>query len=135
MWGVEVGCIISAGSWIFVGLVNVVKVWKTLTHNDIILGGPVGQVHSLATTGLHPLEISGELLFTGQQLNLTISGHYFRTLAIVLAKSPVIEAAYADPDHQSLISSKLRVLALFQTPTVHMIDSAEKSPRVARVVH
>ncbi|KAL5980916.1 hypothetical protein ACLOJK_028836 [Asimina triloba] len=65
--GVEVGCMISAGPWIFVGLVNVVKVWNTQTYNEILLGGPVGQVHSLATTGFHPPETSGELLFAGQQ--------------------------------------------------------------------
>ncbi|KAL5980927.1 hypothetical protein ACLOJK_028847 [Asimina triloba] len=65
--GVEVGCMISAGSLIFVGLVNVVKVWNTQTYNEILLGGPVGQVHSLATTGFHPPETSGELLFAGQQ--------------------------------------------------------------------
>ncbi|KAL6003218.1 hypothetical protein ACLOJK_023441 [Asimina triloba] len=64
--GVEVGCMISAGPWIFVGLVNVVKVWNTQTYNEILLGGPVGQVHSLATTGFHPPETSGELLFAGQ---------------------------------------------------------------------
>ncbi|KAL5984579.1 hypothetical protein ACLOJK_018684 [Asimina triloba] len=64
--GVEVGCMISAGPWIFVGLVNVVKVWNTQTYNEILLGGPVGQVHSLPTTGFHPPETSGELLFAGQ---------------------------------------------------------------------
>ncbi|KAL5984580.1 hypothetical protein ACLOJK_018685 [Asimina triloba] len=64
--GFEVGCMISAGPWIFVGLVNVVKVWNTQTYNEILLGGPVGQVHSLATTGFHPPETSGELLFAGQ---------------------------------------------------------------------
>ncbi|KAL6003214.1 hypothetical protein ACLOJK_023437 [Asimina triloba] len=64
--GVEVGCMISAGPWVFVGLVNVVKVWNTQTYNEILLGGPVGQVHSLATTGFHPPETSGELLFAGQ---------------------------------------------------------------------
>ncbi|KAL6003235.1 hypothetical protein ACLOJK_023458 [Asimina triloba] len=64
--GVEVGCMISAGPWIFVGLVNVVKVWNTQTYNEILLGGPIGQVHSLATTGFHPPETSGELLFAGQ---------------------------------------------------------------------
>ncbi|KAL6002965.1 hypothetical protein ACLOJK_023187 [Asimina triloba] len=62
--GFEVGCMISAGPCIFVGLVNVVK--NIQTYNEILLGGPVGQVHSLATTGFHPPETSGELLFTGQ---------------------------------------------------------------------
>ncbi|KAL5980922.1 hypothetical protein ACLOJK_028842 [Asimina triloba] len=66
--GVEVGCMISAGPWIFVGLVNVVKVWNTQTYNEMLLGAPVGQVHSLATTGFHPPETSGELLFAGQQV-------------------------------------------------------------------
>ncbi|KAL5980920.1 hypothetical protein ACLOJK_028840 [Asimina triloba] len=60
--GVEVGSMISAGPWIFVGLVNVVKVWNTQTYNEIVC-----TVHSLATTGFHPPETSGELLFAGQQ--------------------------------------------------------------------
>ncbi|KAL6003230.1 hypothetical protein ACLOJK_023453 [Asimina triloba] len=45
---------------------NTGKVWNTQTYNEILLGGPVGQVHSLATTGFHPPETSGELLFAGQ---------------------------------------------------------------------
>ncbi|KAL5980914.1 hypothetical protein ACLOJK_028834 [Asimina triloba] len=44
-----------------------VQVWNTQTYNEILLGGPVGQVHSLATTGFHPPETSGELLLAGQQ--------------------------------------------------------------------
>ncbi|KAL5980929.1 hypothetical protein ACLOJK_028849 [Asimina triloba] len=41
-------------------------VWNTQTYNEILLGGPVGQMHFLVTTGFHPPETSGELLFSGQ---------------------------------------------------------------------
>ncbi|KAL6004691.1 hypothetical protein ACLOJK_005246 [Asimina triloba] len=57
--GVEIGCMITKGPWIFVGLVNAVKAWNMETNNEISLGGPVGQVYCL--------EANDELLFAGSQ--------------------------------------------------------------------
>ncbi|KAL6004622.1 hypothetical protein ACLOJK_005177 [Asimina triloba] len=57
--GVEIGCMITKGPWIFVGLVNAVKAWNMETNNEISLSGPVGQVYSL--------EANDELLFAGSQ--------------------------------------------------------------------
>ncbi|KAL6004618.1 hypothetical protein ACLOJK_005173 [Asimina triloba] len=57
--GVEIGCMITKGPWIFVGLVNAVEAWNMETNNEISLSGPVGQVYSL--------EANDELLFAGSQ--------------------------------------------------------------------
>lgn len=43
----EVGCMLSEGPWIFVGLTNLVKAWNTQTGTDLSLDGPVGQVYAL----------------------------------------------------------------------------------------
>ncbi|KAJ8552725.1 hypothetical protein K7X08_020118 [Anisodus acutangulus] len=43
----EVGCMLSEGPWIFVGITNLVKAWNTQTGTDLSLNGPVGQVYAL----------------------------------------------------------------------------------------
>ncbi|GFY84274.1 zinc finger WD40 repeat protein 1 [Actinidia rufa] len=45
--GGEVGCMLSEGPWVFVGLPNVVKAWNIQTTADLSLSGPVGQVYTL----------------------------------------------------------------------------------------
>lgn len=55
----EVGCIISEGPFIFVGLPNMVKALNTQSGGDQSLSGPVGQVYSLA--------VGNGLLFAGIQ--------------------------------------------------------------------
>ncbi|GLT36013.1 hypothetical protein SLA2020_104180 [Shorea laevis] len=57
--GGEVGCIISEGPWLFVGMPNFVKAWNTQTNADLSLSGPVGQVYALA--------VCNDLLFAGTQ--------------------------------------------------------------------
>ncbi|GAB2244966.1 hypothetical protein Droror1_Dr00000459 [Drosera rotundifolia] len=55
--GSEVGCLISEGLWVFVGLSNAIRAWNTKTHADITLSGPVGQVYSLAVS--HGMLLAG----------------------------------------------------------------------------
>ncbi|KAI7737292.1 hypothetical protein M8C21_020724 [Ambrosia artemisiifolia] len=57
--GGEVGCMLSEGPWMFVGLPNLVKAWNVQTSAELSLNGPVGQVYSLAA--------GNELLFAGTQ--------------------------------------------------------------------
>ncbi|XP_058104731.1 zinc finger CCCH domain-containing protein 17-like [Magnolia sinica] len=57
--GGEVGCMISEGPWVFVGIPNAVKVWNTQTSAELSLSGPVGQVYALV--------LSSEILFAGTQ--------------------------------------------------------------------
>ncbi|ERN19403.1 hypothetical protein AMTRI_Chr09g42660 [Amborella trichopoda] len=57
--GGEVGCMISEGPWVFVGIPNTVKAWNTKTSTDLSLEGPCGQVHTLA--------VGNEMLFAGIQ--------------------------------------------------------------------
>ncbi|XP_021296555.1 zinc finger CCCH domain-containing protein 48-like [Herrania umbratica] len=45
--GGEVGCMISEGPWLFVGIPNVVKAWNTQTNYELSLTGPVGQVYAI----------------------------------------------------------------------------------------
>ncbi|KAJ4955890.1 hypothetical protein NE237_012673 [Protea cynaroides] len=45
--GSEIGCMISEGPWLFVGIPNAVKAWNTQTTSELSLSGPVGQVYAL----------------------------------------------------------------------------------------
>nr|CAD1844548.1 unnamed protein product [Ananas comosus var. bracteatus] len=57
--GGEVGCMISEGPWIFIGIPNAVKAWNTQTGTDLNLSGPTGQVYALV--------VGNEMLFAGIQ--------------------------------------------------------------------
>ncbi|CAA3026675.1 zinc finger CCCH domain-containing protein 48-like [Olea europaea var. sylvestris] len=57
--GGAVGCMLSEGPWLFVGLTNLVKAWNIQTSTDLSLNGPVGQVYSLV--------IGNDMLFAGTQ--------------------------------------------------------------------
>ncbi|KAI4351815.1 hypothetical protein L6164_006128 [Bauhinia variegata] len=57
--GGEVGCMISEGPWVFVGIPNVVKAWNVQTSTELSLSGPVGQVYTLV--------VGGDMLFAGTQ--------------------------------------------------------------------
>ncbi|KAL2542024.1 Zinc finger CCCH domain-containing protein 48 [Abeliophyllum distichum] len=57
--GGAVGCMLSEGPWLFVGLTNLVKAWNIQTSIDLSLNGPVGQVYSLV--------VGNEMLFAGTQ--------------------------------------------------------------------
>lgn len=57
--GTEIGCMLSEGPWVFVGLTNLVKAWNTQTSADLSLSGPVGQVYALV--------VGNDLLFAGVQ--------------------------------------------------------------------
>ncbi|GAA0160527.1 hypothetical protein LIER_17064 [Lithospermum erythrorhizon] len=57
--GAEIGCMISEGPWVFVGLMNLVKAWNTQTNTELSLNGPVGQVYSLV--------VGNDLLMAGTQ--------------------------------------------------------------------
>lgn len=55
----EIGCMLSEGPWIFVGLTNLVKAWNAQTAADLNLTGPVGQVYSLV--------VGNDMLFAGTE--------------------------------------------------------------------
>ncbi|KAG0472724.1 hypothetical protein HPP92_014581 [Vanilla planifolia] len=57
--GGEVGCMISEGPWIFVGIPNSIKAWNTQTATELSLSGPTGQVYAMT--------VGNEMLFTGSQ--------------------------------------------------------------------
>lgn len=57
--GGEVGCMLSEGPWIFVGITNAVKAWNTQMGTELSLDGPVGQVYALV--------VGNEMLFAGIQ--------------------------------------------------------------------
>ncbi|CAI9092151.1 OLC1v1027326C1 [Oldenlandia corymbosa var. corymbosa] len=57
--GGEVGCMLSEGPWLFVGLTNLVKAWNTQTNSELSLDGPVGQVYALV--------VGSDFLFAGIQ--------------------------------------------------------------------
>ncbi|KAI6696264.1 hypothetical protein NL676_016383 [Syzygium grande] len=57
--GGEIGCMISEGPWVFVGLPNLVKAYNTQNNADLSLSGPVGQVYAMV--------VGNGLLFAGIQ--------------------------------------------------------------------
>ncbi|KAF5732322.1 zinc finger CCCH domain-containing protein 48 [Tripterygium wilfordii] len=66
--GNEVGCMISEGPWIFVGLPHAVKAWDIQTSTQHSLPGPVGQVHALV--------VGNDLLFAGTQDGAILAWRY-----------------------------------------------------------
>ncbi|GAV64322.1 WD40 domain-containing protein, partial [Cephalotus follicularis] len=62
--GDQIGCLISEGSWVFMGLPNVVKAWNASNTEAVFepfcLEGPVGQVYALAVA-------NGNMLFAGAE--------------------------------------------------------------------
>ncbi|OVA02464.1 zinc finger protein [Macleaya cordata] len=57
--GAEIGCMISEGPWVFVGIPNFVKAWNTQTNTELSLDGFSGQVYSLT--------VGNEMLLAGTQ--------------------------------------------------------------------
>ncbi|TXG47984.1 hypothetical protein EZV62_027278 [Acer yangbiense] len=59
----KIGCLITEGSWVFIGLPNTVKAWRldvaTGDYQEFVLDGPVGQVDAIA--------VCNGLLFAGSQ--------------------------------------------------------------------
>ncbi|KAJ0261766.1 Zinc finger CCCH domain-containing protein 63 [Hirschfeldia incana] len=66
--GAEVGCVISEGPWLLVGMPNLVKAWNMETNVDQSLSGPVGQVYSLV--------VGSDLLFAGTQDGSILAWRY-----------------------------------------------------------
>lgn len=62
--GGEVGCMISEGLWLFVGIPNAVKAWNTQTNQEFSLSGPAGQVYAMI--------VGNSLLFAGTQVIIRI---------------------------------------------------------------
>lgn len=57
----EIGCMLTEGPWIFVGLPNFVKARNTQTDTVLSLNGPVGQVYALA------FDDNNQMLFAGTE--------------------------------------------------------------------
>ncbi|KAI3913168.1 hypothetical protein MKW98_007184 [Papaver atlanticum] len=57
--GSEIGCVISEGPWVFVGIKNCVKAWNIQTNSELSLSGPSGLVYALA--------VGNGMLFAGTQ--------------------------------------------------------------------
>ncbi|CAN1180630.1 Zinc finger CCCH domain-containing protein 48 [Linum perenne] len=66
--GGEVGCMITEGPWLFVGLPNLVKAWNLQTNADLSLNGPVGQVYAMV--------VGNDLLFAGTQDSAILAWKY-----------------------------------------------------------
>ncbi|KAL9688661.1 hypothetical protein QQ045_033084 [Rhodiola kirilowii] len=46
--GAEVGCLISEGPWVLIGVLNAIWAWNIETSLTFNLAGPIGQVHAMA---------------------------------------------------------------------------------------
>ncbi|KAJ6794030.1 zinc finger CCCH domain-containing protein 17-like [Iris pallida] len=57
--GGEVGCMISEGPWVFIGVPNAIKAWNTQMSTELSLTGPAGQVYALV--------VGHGMLFAGTQ--------------------------------------------------------------------
>jgi WD40 repeat protein len=66
--GGEIGCVLSEGPWLLVGMPNLVKAWNIETNADQSLSGPVGQVYSLV--------VGTDLLFAGTQDGSILAWRY-----------------------------------------------------------
>ncbi|KAH9647291.1 zinc finger CCCH domain-containing protein 48 [Citrus sinensis] len=122
--GGEVGCMISEGPWIFIGVTNFVKAWNTQTNTDLSLSGPVGQVYAMA--------VGNDLLFAGTQdgailawkFNVTtncfepaasLKGHSLAVVSLVVGANKL----YSGSMDNSIRVWNLETLQCIQTLTEH----------------
>ncbi|XP_038999380.1 zinc finger CCCH domain-containing protein 48-like isoform X2 [Hibiscus syriacus] len=122
--GGEVGCMISEGPWLFVGITNVVKAWNTQTNQEISLSGPVGQVYSMV--------VGNDLLFAGTQDGTilvwkfnavtnsfepaaSLKGHTLAVVSLVVGANRLYSGSM---DH-SIKAWSLETLQCLQTLTEH----------------
>ncbi|MQM04251.1 hypothetical protein Taro_037048 [Colocasia esculenta] len=86
--GGEVGCIISEGPWVFIGIPNAVKAVHTQMGTEMNLEGPLGQVYALV--------IGNDMLFAGVQVTYDFlpqkSNRIFDLTAIYWHGSLVLKA-------------------------------------------
>ncbi|XP_022888324.1 zinc finger CCCH domain-containing protein 63-like isoform X2 [Olea europaea var. sylvestris] len=123
--GGAVGCMLSEGPWLFVGLTNLVKAWNIETSLDLSLNGPVGQVYSLV--------VGNDLLFAGVQegtilawkFNVatnsfepaaSLKGHTLAVVTLVVGANRVYSGSM---DH-SIKVWDLETLRCLQTLTEHI---------------
>ncbi|KAE8682339.1 Zinc finger CCCH domain-containing protein 17 [Hibiscus syriacus] len=122
--GGEVGCMISEGPWLFVGVPNVVKAWNTQTNQELSLSGPAGQVYTLV--------VGNDLLFAGTQdgtilvwkFNVvtnsfesaaSLKGHTVAVVSLVVGANRLYSGSM---DH-SIKAWSLETLQCLQTLTEH----------------
>ncbi|XP_057951700.1 zinc finger CCCH domain-containing protein 48 isoform X2 [Malania oleifera] len=122
--GGEVGCMISEGPWIFVGLPNFVKAWNTQSNSELSLAGPVGQVYALA--------VGNGLLLAGTQDGTilawkfnaatncfepvaSLKGHTLAVVSLVVGANRLYSGSM---DHSIRVWS-LQTLECMQTLTEH----------------
>lgn len=105
--GGEVGCMISEGPWIFIGVPNAVKAWNMQTATDLSLDGPIGQVYSLV--------VGNELLFAGTQDGRILAWKF-------IAVGNCFEPAASLVGHQlSVVSLVVGAVRLYSGSMDHMI--------------
>ncbi|XP_009386711.2 zinc finger CCCH domain-containing protein 17 isoform X1 [Musa acuminata AAA Group] len=99
--GGEVGCMISEGPWLFIGVRNAVKAWNTQTATELSLDGPSGQVYSLV--------VGNELLFAGTQNGRILA---WKFSAVGNCFEP---AAFFDGHQLSVVSLVVGALRLYSS--------------------
>ncbi|XP_074570115.1 zinc finger CCCH domain-containing protein 17-like [Curcuma longa] len=111
--GGEVGCMISEGPWLFIGVPNAVKAWNTQTTTEQSLDGPVGQVYALT--------VGNGMLFAGTQDARILAWKFS-------AAGNVFEPAASLSDHRlavvSLVAGAMKLYSGSMDNTIKVWDLA-----------
>ncbi|CDP08900.1 unnamed protein product [Coffea canephora] len=122
--GGEIGCLISEGPWVFVGLHNAVMAWNIETQTELLLRGPVGLVKALV--------VGDDMLFGGAQdgsilawkfssesscpeLVATLKGHKLAVLSLVVGAGRL----YSGSKDETIRMWDLKTLQCLQTLSGH----------------
>lgn len=122
--GGEIGCLISEGPWVFVGLQNGVMAWNIQTQTELLLKGPVGLVKALV--------VGDDILFGGvqdgsilawkfssesscPQLVATLKGHKLAVLSLVVGAGRL----YSGSKDETIRMWDLKTLQCLQTLSGH----------------
>lgn len=120
----DIGCLISEGLWVFVGLQNAVKAWNFMSQSELILHGPNGVVHALA--------VDDNVLFAGVQdgsilawktnlvsnhieLAVTLKGHSSAVISLVVGRHRL----YSGSEDETIRVWDVNTLQCLQTINGH----------------
>ncbi|OMP03962.1 Zinc finger, CCCH-type [Corchorus olitorius] len=121
--GVEM---VLEGTWVFVGIPNVVKAWNTQTNSDFTLSDPVGQVYAMATS--HDLLLAGSQDGTilAWKFNALITNNNFEAPASLKGHTRAVVSLAAGAENRLCSGSVDHSIKVWSLDTLQCLQTLTK---------